>query len=195
MSRRSKKNQGKRKRPDGAESTPPERDRDALREAFAGVRPLDTKSNKRVMPADPRPRTARQAERQRESRPDTLRLERHLDGSVTGQRAGTHSSILERLEDPGLEVDAECDLHRMTTSEADREVARFVRECQAAGDRWVLIIVGKGLHSPGGRATLREHIPVTLADRAPAAYVLAFRTAPRSLGGGGALTVRLRDRL
>ncbi|MEM7436054.1 MAG: Smr/MutS family protein [Myxococcota bacterium] len=193
MSSRSK-NRNDRREPE--ESARSGGDRDALREAFAGVRPLDAKAKKRVMPTDPQPPVTRSATKdQSHAARDALRLERHPDGSVTGQRPGVHSSILERLEDPRLEVDAECDLHRMTTREADRKVARFVRECQAAGDRWVLIIVGKGLHSPGGRATLREHIPMTLATREPAAYVLAFRTAPRTLGGSGALAVRLRDRL
>ncbi len=126
---------------------------------------------------------------------EPLVLERESNGLVLGKRNGTHRSILDALEDPRLEVQAECDLHGQTAREADREVLRFVRECQQKGKRWVLIIVGKGLHSAGGKATLKTSVANALAKRAPARYVLAFRTAPRHLGGTGALVARLVDRL
>ena len=114
---------------------------------------------------------------------------------VLGKRESTHSSILDALEDPRLEVEAECDLHGHTVREAEREVQRFLRDCQQAGKRWVLIIVGKGLHSPDGKGTLKANMVEALSKRAPARFVLAFRTAPRHLGGAGALVARLVDRL
>jgi DNA-nicking Smr family endonuclease len=126
---------------------------------------------------------------------EPLLLEREANGLVLGKRPATHRSILDALEDPRLEVHAECDLHGQTAREAERQVLRFVRECQRTGKRWVLIIVGKGLHSPGGKATLKSSVTDALAKRAPARYVLAFRTAPRHLGGAGALVARLVDRL
>ena len=122
-------------------------------------------------------------------------MERDGDGTVLGRRKKAHPSISHALEDPRLEIEAECDLHGMTVAEADREVLRFVRDRQRRGDRWVLIIVGKGLHSPGGKGTLEEHIVGTLSKRAAARYVLAFRTAPSRHGGTGALAVRLVDRM
>ena len=122
-------------------------------------------------------------------------MERDGDGTVLGRRKQAHASITDALEDPRLEIEAECDLHGMTAAEADREVLRFVRDHQERGDRWVLIIVGKGLHSPGRKGTLKEHVVGTLSTRAAARYVLAFRTAPRRHGGTGALAVRLVDRL
>lgn len=122
-------------------------------------------------------------------------MERESNGIVLGKRRSTHASILSALEDPTLEVQAECDLHGQTAREAEREVLRFVRECQQNGKRWVLIIVGKGLHSPGGKTTLQASVANALAKRAPARFVLAFRTAPRHLGGTGALVARLVDRI
>ena len=112
---------------------------------------------------------------------------------MVAQRPNTHASILDTLESPHLDVQAECDLHGMTTQEADRAVLRFVRQSHEAGKRWLLVIVGKGLHSPGGKATLRDHIIHTLSHGAPADYILAFRTAHRRHGGTGALTLRLQD--
>ena len=126
---------------------------------------------------------------------EPLRVEREGNGIVLGKRRSTHSSILDSLEDPRLEIQSECDLHGHTIREAEREVHRFVRDCQQNGKRWVLIIVGKGLHSPGGKGTLKTAIVDALSKHAPARFVLAFRTAPRHLGGTGALVARLVDRL
>ena len=169
-------------------------DRDALQEAFAGVKPLGRRSKKRVMPSvDQRPsKSPRIPAPQAPTEP--LLVEPDGDGTVLGRRKKAHPSISHALRDPQLEIEAECDLHGMTAPEADREVLRFVRDRQRRGDRWVLIIVGKGLHSPGGKGTLKEHVVGTLSKRAAARYVLAFRTAPGRHGGAGALAVRLVDR-
>ena len=171
-------------------------DREALQRAFADVKPLGAKTRKRVMPPPENPPAHRAATARAARLPDEpLRVEREGNGIVLGQRRSTHSSILDSLEDPRLEIQAECDLHGHTIREAEREVHRFVRDCQRSGKRWVLIIVGKGLHSPGGKGTLKTAIIDALSKRAPARFVLAFRTAPRHLGGGGALVARLVDRL
>ena len=171
-------------------------DREALQRAFADVKPLGAKTRKRVMPPPESPSARVGATGQAPRLPDeTLRVEREDNGIVLGARRSTHSSILDSLEDPRLETQAECDLHGHTIREAEREVHRFVRDCQQNGKRWVLIIVGKGLHSPGGKGTLKTAIVDALSKRAPARFVLAFRTAPRHLGGTGALVARLVDRL
>ena len=162
----------------------------ALRKAFTDVKPLKSKSPRRVASAPPRGGARTQA-----AADVALEVEREANGIVTGKRNGTHSSILDSLEDSRLEVDAECDLHGLTAAEAEREVLRFVQSCQRSGKRWVRIVVGKGLHSPRGKPTLRGHIVAALSSRAPARFVLAFRTAPQRLGGTGALIVRLVDRL
>ena len=170
-------------------------DRTALREAFAGVKPLGSKSPKRVMPApEAKPTPARRRTPGMGGPAEPLIVDREGNGIITGRRASTHASILDSLEDPRLEVEAECDLHGLTAREAEREAFRFVQQCQRSGKRWVRIIVGKGLHSPDGKATLKDHIVGALSRRAPARFVLAFRTAPQRLGGTGALTVRLTDR-
>jgi DNA-nicking Smr family endonuclease len=55
----------------------------------------------------------------------------------------------------------------------------------------VLVIVGKGKHSPGGRAILRQEVATWLSRPPAAQHVLAFRTAPAALGGTGGVTVLL----
>jgi len=176
---------------DPAEPGRSKADREALREAFAGVRPLSAKSPKRVRrEADVAP--AASLPTRQPAGDERLVVEREANGIVTGSRPGVHPSILHALEDPRLEVEAECDLHGQTAAEAERDVHRFVQRCEQAGKHWVLIIVGKGLHSPGGKGTLQSHVIDALSKGAPARFVLAFRTAPRHLGGVGALVARLR---
>jgi len=182
--------------PKGGSAGASSSDREALERAFADVKPLGENTKKRVMPPAESPRASARAAGKAPPRPvEPLRVEREGSGIVLGKRGSTHSSILDALEDPRLEVEAECDLHGRTAREAEREVHRFVRDCQRNGNRWVLIIVGKGLHSPDGKGTLKGSIVEALSTRAPARFVLAFRTAPRHLGGTGALVARLLDRV
>lgn len=124
-----------------------------------------------------------------------LIVEREGNGIIVGYRASTHASIRRALEDPEVDIEAECDLHGFTAREAEQEVLRFVQGSQRHGRRWVLIIVGKGLHSRDGKPTLRDRVVGALSQRAPARFVVGFHTAPRRLGGTGALVVRLADRL
>jgi DNA-nicking Smr family endonuclease len=182
-------------RGDGA-GKPPEGDREALRQAFADVKPLPRAPRKRAMPA-PEDLAARSPEAGREAQQpvEPLIVERESNGIILGRRRATHSSIVASLEDPSLEIQAQCDLHGHTAAEAEREMHRFLRECQRSGKRWVLLIVGKGLHSPEGKGTLKAEMVDALSRRASARLVLAFRTAPRHLGGTGALVARLVDRL
>lgn len=171
-------------------------DREALERAFSDVKPLKRDSRKRVMPAPENLPARSHGSGQPPQRPaELLEVQRESNGIVFGKRRSTHASILDALEDPKLEVQAQCDLHGQTAREAERQVLGFVRECQRSGKRWVLIIVGKGLHSAGGKATLQTSVADALSKRAPARFVLAFRTAPRHLGGTGALVARLVDRI
>jgi DNA-nicking Smr family endonuclease len=163
-------------------------DRSAFKRAFADVRPLRARSPKRVTWAP------ESAFAHIDDQPEPLIVERESNGIITGRRPSTHASILDALEDPRLGVEAKIDLHGLTSREAGREVRRFVRECQTRGKRSVCVIVGKGLHSPGGKGTLRDHV-VSVLSRGPASrFILGFRTAPQHLGGSGALVVRLADR-
>ncbi|MGB3051032.1 MAG: Smr/MutS family protein, partial [Polyangiales bacterium] len=124
----------------GAGSGHSSADREALERALSDVKPLSRGSKKRVMPA-PATDTAQQPTSvANPTRPvEPLVIEREANGLVLGKRRAAHQSILDALEDPTLEVQAECDLHGQTAREAEREVLRFVRECQRKGKRWVLI--------------------------------------------------------
>jgi DNA-nicking Smr family endonuclease len=86
---------------------------------------------------------------------------------------------------------ATLDLHGATAESARRQLALFLAAQRAPVRALVLVIVGKGRHSPGGHAVLRQEIATWLSTAPAAPHVLAFRTAPRELGGSGGVVVLL----
>ena len=108
---------------------------------------------------------------------------------LEGHRTGLSASIRRRL---GGTPTATLDLHGHDSDAARRSVARFVAGERENGREVVLVIVGRGRHSPGGRGVLRDEIAHFLTTPPAAASVLAFRSAPRELGGSGAVVVLLK---
>ncbi len=101
------------------------------------------------------------------------------------------------------EIEARLDLHGMTQDDAHSALIGFVRRCQAAGFRTVLVITGKGgpvrrHHDDGDdyherpRGVLRQNVPRWLAGHEIGALVVSYTTAHIRHGGEGALYVQLR---
>ena len=111
-------------------------------------------------------------------------------GRLAGWRLPRDESATRRLA--AQTPRAELDLHGANREEARRKVARFLREQAERGPGVVVIVVGRGRHSEGGLAVLRDLVGEWLAEGAAARYVDAFVSAPPSLGGTGAVLVRLR---
>ena len=86
---------------------------------------------------------------------------------------------------------AQIDLHGMTVEEAQRAAEAFLRESSRRGLRKVLIIHGKGYHSPGGKPVLKKQIRFLL-ETSP--LVGKFGSAERVRGGEGATWVILRSK-
>jgi DNA-nicking Smr family endonuclease len=82
-------------------------------------------------------------------------------------------------------------LHGLTAARASAELRVTVPAARRQGLRCLVVISGRGIHSPGGHSTIAELV-VTELSVTLAAHVLAFRTAPPRFGGEGALVVRLR---
>jgi DNA-nicking Smr family endonuclease len=83
----------------------------------------------------------------------------------------------------------------MTQSRAHAVLTRFLREAQAGGARFVLVITGKGggaYGEQGERGVLKRQVPLWLTLPEFRALVLGFEPAHVSHGGEGALYVRLR---
>ena len=75
------------------------------------------------------------------------------------------------------------DLHGLTQEEALEEAGRFIRKAHKAGVRKVLIIHGKGHHSPGRVSVLRQKVRLFLEGNP---RVGEFGAASREMGGEGA---------
>jgi DNA-nicking Smr family endonuclease len=110
------------------------------------------------------------------------------DDWVEGHRTGLGSNARSRLRGTPL---ATLDLHRLEAEAARRRVSAFLAKERANGRDLVLVIVGRGRHSPGGHGVLRHEIADFLTTLPTAEHVLAFRTASRELGGAGAVVVLL----
>lgn len=188
-------------------------DRAAFHQAFAGVRSIEAGKKKAggkvkaTVTADEqklRELHAQKLDAAEESARERLAslvgggvrfgMTRESDGAVYGVREGTKDTILEKITGAGVVPESTLDLHGFLGADAEREVVRFVKARKAKGERIVLVVHGKGLHSEGRIGVLEDHVLNALTKGGAAPYVVAFATAPMRLGGLGALVVRLVDR-
>lgn len=89
-----------------------------------------------------------------------------------------------------VSVSHQLDLHGLTRDEALDALPRFLLAAQKNGQKAVLIITGKGNHSPE-EPVLHQAVASWLRD-AGRGIVLEFAPAPRAMGGSGAYVVFLR---
>jgi DNA-nicking Smr family endonuclease len=177
---------------------PPEDDNRLLNEALAGVVPL---AGPRHAPPRAEPPTNRTIIS------EDAEVLAELSDLVTGQRAFDITETEEYVEgarlalDPRLivrlrrgefPVEAHLDLHGMIQSAAREALEAFVHESVRQGRRTVLIVHGKGLGSPGGRAVLKHATVQWLSHGSMSGHVLCFVTARPTDGGTGALYVLLQ---
>lgn len=121
-----------------------------------------------------------------------LRFELTDDGErIEGRRVEVEPKVLRRLRHGRGVIDAKLDLHGKTSAEARRALEAFIQAKRTDGERLLLVVHGKGLHSEGGRGVLRGEIGAWLSQGPAARHVAAFATPPDELGGEGALLVLL----
>lgn len=130
-----------------------------------------------------------------------------LSGSGPRVSVGTHQlQALDRREKKRIvqgrmAIEARLDLHGMTQKEAHSALFGFLRSSQARGFKHVLVITGKGSrgepdpYSYGSdKGILRRVVPKWLSEPDIRSIIVGFEEAHRSLGGAGALHIRLRAR-
>lgn len=175
-------------------------ERIAFLDALSGVQPMGTEGPKRVGAATGAPRPPKPEERDRDAHA-RAKLEAFVAGGVSfdvareedwveGVRSGAKRAILDSLRRSTIAEDCTLDLHGDRAELAAKRVVHFVRERQQRGVTRILIVHGKGLHSPGG-GVLCDVVVETLTKGGAAPFVLAFVTAERKHGGAGALVVEL----
>ena len=165
-------------------------DRELFERAMAGVAPIEQRD--RVTPA-------------REGQRVVGGEEAALPGSggecfevsgdtahIQGVSQGTDRRLLRKLRKGGYPLAASLDLHGQTRKQAQVAVERFLAESRRRGQRCVLIVVGRGLHSKDGMPVLKESLTLWLTQGDVGRSVLAFCSARPSDGGLGAVYVLLR---
>jgi DNA-nicking Smr family endonuclease len=182
-------------------------DATVLRRAYAGVQPIDRSraalprtpleplagESPALVPAEPS-RAGEDAVRQRlralaQGRP---RFEVSDPGDrAEGRRTDVPQELLRRLRRGSFPIDARLDLHGLIARDARSRLEEFLRKTHAAGERCVLVIHGKGEHSPMGMGVLRGEISAWLSQGASSEHVAAFATAREADGGEGAVYVLL----
>jgi DNA-nicking Smr family endonuclease len=120
------------------------------------------------------------------------RFETIDDGDrVEGRRLDVDPRELRRLRRAQYAIDGKLDLHGMAIDEARHAVEVFVKKRAVDGDKVVVIVHGKGTHSPRQHAVLRGEIGAWLSQGRCSRYIRAFATAPEDQGGAGAVLVLL----
>lgn len=102
---------------------------------------------------------------------------------------GLQKNVLKKLRKGHYGLDADIDLHGMTSYAAKQQLLKFLHHCVEDGCRCVHIIHGKGYRSPDSVPILKNDINLWLRQHKD---VLAFCSAPPKDGGTGAVFVLLR---
>ncbi len=113
-------------------------------------------------------------------------------GTLRGRRQDLDRGLLRKLRGGALRPTASLDLHGRRAEDARALLAHFLERQRAQGHRVVLIICGRGTHSPGGVGTLRAEIGTWLSAGPASLHVLGFTSARPEEGGDGAIYVLLR---
>ncbi|HUW51787.1 MAG TPA: Smr/MutS family protein [Sulfuricella sp.] len=191
----------KRKKPeerkDGGKSAPPslsEEDTSLFRATIGDARPLPDTGKTLFTPQRPRPapRQSRFDDRQTPADglsdhiPHTLT---ETDGEFSFLRPGMAQPTLKKLRRGHWKIQAEIDLHGMTSDEARGSFIEFLEESKSLGLRCVRIIHGKGFGSRNQEPVLKLKVASWLMQRDD---TLAFCQARPIEGGSGATIVLLR---
>jgi DNA-nicking Smr family endonuclease len=125
---------------------------------------------------------------------ETISMPITQDDIETGEeliysRGGVQNSVIRKLKRGHYPVEAELDLHRMTSAQAFEALVNFLGRCQQRGIRCVRIVHGKGLGSKEKKPVLKGKVNQWLQRRDD---ILAFCSAQPVDGGTGAVYVLLR---
>lgn len=146
------------------------------------VEPLAARNKYRRPPRDTPERPA--AEYTRFEFPDP-------ENPAVGFASGIQSRQLRRLRAGNPKPQRRIDLHGLRAEAARGLLLEELEQARIGGERCVLVVHGKGLHS-AGEPVLRNALPKWLGDPRLEGSVLAFVPAQPEDGGHGASYVLLR---
>lgn len=103
-------------------------------------------------------------------------------------RNGLNNMTLRKLRRGLWPVQAEVDLHGLTSDEARGVLVNFLNNALSKNYRCINVIHGKGWRAEGGEGILKIRVRHWLSQHP---HVLAFCEAPAHAGGGGAVLLLL----
>jgi len=167
-------------------------DADLFRSTVGKVRAID--ANTVILKPDKKPRPVPAIKAMERVDPLQIGMDEALETLYQEDRVafiapGLQKNVLKKLRKGYYGLDADIDLHGLTSQEALHQLLGFLHHCVEDGSRCVLIVHGKGYHSPDNQPVLKNDINLWLRRHKD---VLAFCSAPSRAGGAGALFVLLR---
>jgi len=109
-----------------------------------------------------------------------------------GRALDVDRKLLRQLRQGEPAPQATLDLHGRRAAPAHEAVVRFISNAAGSGKTCVLLVHGRGHHSASDGPVLKNLVIDLLSSSEMKPFVLAFASAPRSLGADGATLVRLR---
>jgi DNA-nicking Smr family endonuclease len=107
-----------------------------------------------------------------------------------GLSGGTPNRVLQELKRGKHHPELTIDVHGLTSDQAVRMIDAVLHSALESDLRTLLIVYGRGLHSPEG--PVLPGVVIDHLHRVRSESVLALCSAPAKWGGPGALLVRLR---
>ncbi|MGD8783723.1 MAG: Smr/MutS family protein [Thioalkalispiraceae bacterium] len=111
------------------------------------------------------------------------------DDYLSFAQPGVQQSVMKKLRRGQYRIEAELDLHRMTSEQALNALRDFISQCQRQHIRCVRIIHGKGLGSENKLPVLKARVNSWLRQWNA---ILAFCSARPCDGGNGAIYALLK---
>ncbi|MGZ4982410.1 MAG: Smr/MutS family protein [Methylobacter sp.] len=112
-----------------------------------------------------------------------------LEDSLSYTAPGLQYNVLKKLRKGQFGLDAEIDLHGLSSTDAKRQLLHFLHDCVEDGCRCVHIVHGKGYRSTDNHPVLKNNLNLWLRQHKD---VQAFCSAPPKDGGTGAVFVLLQ---
>jgi DNA-nicking Smr family endonuclease len=181
-------------------AAPPQDDASAFAAAMSGVRPLGSAPRRVGPPPPPAEPPARTMD---DDTAALLELSEFVAGNgpfdivdgdehIEGATVGLDPRIMRRLRQGDYSCASHLDLHGLTRDEARVKLEQFVGDARRRGQRCVLVVHGRGLHSKDQKPVLKEALVAWFGRASLRKQILAFCSARPYDGGTGALYVLLR---
>ena len=120
----------------------------------------------------------------------------NLNKKIVGKKHSSNSNFKETKSFPNLikkgllRVDSVMDLHGYRLNDARIAFKKFIIMSYNRKHKNILVITGKGKDNSG---VLKKELPSWLSEKEISKYTVSHMSAPKKLGGEGAVLIRLKN--